>query len=93
MERSELWLTEEQTDFLAELSRLISRKRPEGDRSDPEYKRITQNSIIRALVEITRRLEVTVDPRQFKNEQDLAKGIWKALSHRVTDLQTSKVTD
>jgi len=93
MERSELWLTEEQTDFLVALAKLIARKRPEGEKRDPSYKRITQNSIIRVLVEIARRLKLTVDARNFKNEQDLAKAMWEELSYRLTDLQSSKVTD
>ena len=93
MERSEIWLTWEQSDYLGTLEKVISRDRPEGDKADPNYKRITKNSIMRALVEVARRLSVTVDAREFKNEQDLAKAIWEALTNRVTDLQTSGVTD
>jgi hypothetical protein len=101
MWRGEVRLTWEQSAYLDQLEKAISRDRPEGDRSDPEYKRITKNSIIRALVELARRLNVSVDANSFRNERDLLEEVVKAVrekftvspSHKVTDLQTSKVPE
>ena len=60
---------------------------PEGERSDPNYKRITKNSIVRVLVEILRRLDLSIDASRFKSEKDLARDVFKKLTDRLTELQ------
>ena len=93
LQRIELRLTWEQDDYLDKMQRSISRAMPEGERSDPNYKRITKNSIIRALVEIARRLELTVDASRFKNERDLLEAIVEIFKSKLTNSQTDRVTD
>jgi hypothetical protein len=93
LSRLELRLTWEQTEFLESLDRQIAREAPEGDKKDPTYKRITKNSVVRALVEILRRLNPKLDAGRFYNEQDLVKALFAALGERLTDLQTNRPTD
>ena len=85
LRRVELRLTWEQNKYLDDLEGVISRDMPEGERADPNYKRITKNSVIRALVEIVRRLKLGVDAGNFKNERDLAKSIAAAIRAKLTD--------
>ncbi len=93
LKRVELRLTWGQNKYLDDLVTVIARDMPEGDRSDPHYKRITKNSIIRALVEFVRRLELKVDAREFKNERDLAKALAEKIESLTTNLQTNRVTE
>jgi len=93
LQRLELRLTWEQKQYLDRLEGLISRDMPEGERTDPNYKRITRNSIVRVLVEIMRRLNLSVDASSFKNEKDLARDLFKKLTNRLTELQTTRVTE
>lgn len=93
LQRLELRLTWEQKKYLDDLEAVISRDMPEGDRADPNYKRITKNSIIRTLVEVARRLSLTVDASAFKNEQDLLKEIAQTLTDRLTESQTNRVSE
>jgi hypothetical protein len=93
LQRIELRLTWEQNKYLDDLEAVISRDMPEGDRSDPSYKRITKNSIIRGVVEIFRRLELGIDASSFKSEQDLAKTMFEAFRTKILKLQTDRVTD
>ncbi len=86
LKRLHLRLTKPQDKYLTALEDTISDARPEGERSDPNYKRITKNSIIRALVEIARRLDLSVDASSFNNERDLLKALVEELSKRLAEL-------
>jgi hypothetical protein len=92
LKRVELRLTWEQNKYLDELISVITRDMPEGERSSPNYKRITKNSILRALVEFARRLNLQVDARKFRNERDLAQALADKLEESLADLQTNRVT-
>jgi hypothetical protein len=93
MQRIEVRLTWEQNKYLDDMEALIGRDAPEGEKSDPAYRRITKNSIIRVLVEIIRALDIQVDASRFKNERDLLNAIYEALRKRTAEHQTSRVTD
>jgi len=93
LQRLELRLTWEQKQYLDRLEGLISRDMPEGERSDPNYKRITRNSIVRVLVEIMRQLNLSVDASSFKSEKDLARDLFNKLTNRLTELQTNRVSN
>jgi hypothetical protein len=93
LRRAELRLTWEQERYLDDLEAVIARDMPEGERANPSYKRITKNSVLRALVEMARRLEVRVDARRFRNERDLAKAVFGAFREKFAKLQTDGVTD
>jgi len=93
LQRLELRLTWAQKEYLDRLEGLISRDMPEGERSDPNYKRITRNSIVRVLVEIMRRLNLSVDASTFKSEKDLARDLFNKLTNKLTELQTTRVSE
>jgi hypothetical protein len=93
LKRVELRLTWEQDNFLNNLESIITRDMPEGERSDPKYKRITKNSIIRALVEYARRVNLRVDATKFKNEADLARAICDQIEKPTADSQTNRLTE
>ena len=93
LKRVELRLTWEQNKYLDDLVSEITRDMPEGERADPHYKRITKNSIIRALVEFARRLDLKVDAKKIKNERDLAHSMVKKITSLTVNLQTDKVTE
>lgn len=93
LKRTEMRLTWDQDDYLNQLESKIARDMPEGERSDPRYKRITKNSIIRALVEYARRLDIQVNASKFRNEADLTEAIAKAIESKLNDLQTNRVTE
>ena len=93
LQRLELRLTWKQKEYLDRIEALISRDMPEGDRSDPDYKRITKNSIVRVLVEIMRCLNLTINASRFKSEKDLAKDLFKLLTDRLTELQTKNLSE
>jgi hypothetical protein len=93
LRRAELRLTWEQERYLDDLEAVIARDMPEGERANPSYKRITKNSVLRALVEMARRLEVRVDAHRFRNERDLAKAVFGAFREKLAKLQTDGVTD
>lgn len=93
MQRIEVRLTWEQNKYLDDMEALIGRDAPEGDKSDPTYRRITKNSIIRVLVEIMRALDIQVDASRFKNERDLLNAIYEALKKRTADQQTSRLPE
>ncbi|MGD8457007.1 MAG: hypothetical protein PVF83_11520 [Anaerolineales bacterium] len=90
LQRLELRLTWEQKEYLDRLEGIIARDMPEGERADPDYKRITKNSIVRVLVEILRYLNLSIDASCFKSERDLAKDVFAKLTDRLTELQTDK---
>jgi hypothetical protein len=90
LQRLELRLTWEQKEYLDRLEGIIARDMPEGERADPDYKRITRNSIVRVLVEILRRLDLSIDASRFKSEKDLARDVFNKLTDRLTELQTDK---
>jgi hypothetical protein len=93
LKRVELRLTWEQDNYLNNLESIITRDMPEGERSDPKYKRITKNSIIRALVEYARRVNLRVDATKFKNEADLARAICDQIEKPTADSQTNRLTE
>ena len=93
LHRSELRLTWEQKEYLVRLEASIIRDMPEGERSNPNYKRITKNSIVRVLVELLRRINPSIDASRFKSEKDLATDLFKKLTDRLTELQTDKVSE
>lgn len=93
LKRVELRLTWDQNKYLDDLASVITRDMPEGERSNPSYKRITKNSILRALVEYARRLKIQVDARKFNNERDLAQALADKIAESLTDLQTNRVTE
>lgn len=93
MQRVEVRLTWEQNKYLDDLEALIGRDAPDGDKSDPSYRRITKNSVIRVMVEILRVLAVEIDASQFKNERDLLKALHDALQQRLSKLQTSRLPE
>jgi len=93
LKRIELRLTWDQNKYLDDLASVITRDMPEGERSDPSYKRITKNSILRALVEYVRRLKIQVDARKFNNESDLAQALADKIEESLADLQTNRVTE
>jgi len=66
---------------------------PEGERSDPNYKRITKNSIVRVLVEILRRLDLSINASRFNSEKDLARDVFIKLTDRLTELQIHKSSE
>lgn len=90
LQRLELRLTWDQKEYLDRLEALITRDMPEGERSDPNYKRITKNSIVRGLVEILRRLNLSIDASHFKSEKDLTKELFNKLTHKLTELLTDR---
>lgn len=85
MQRIEVRLTWEQNKYLDDLEAFIGRDAPEGDKSDPGYRRITKNSIIRVVVEILREIDIQVDASQFKNERDLLKALYQVLKTRLSE--------
>lgn len=93
MQRIEVRLTWEQNKYLDDLEALIGRDAPEGEKSDPSYRRITKNSILRVMVEILRALEIRVDSSEFKNERDLLISLNRALAEQLSKLQTSRHTE
>jgi hypothetical protein len=93
MQRIEVRLTWEQNKFLDDMEALIGRDAPEGDKSDPSYRRITKNSIIRVLVEIIRALDIQVDASRFKNERDLLNALYVAIKNRTANQQTSRLPE
>lgn len=93
MQRVEVRLTWEQNKFLDDMEALIGRDAPEGEKSDPAYRRITKNSIVRVLVEIIRALDIQVDASRFKNERDLLNAMYEALRKRTAEHQTSRLPE
>ena len=93
MQRIEVRLTWEQNKYLDDLEALIGRDAPEGERSDPAYRRITKNSILRVMVEILRGLALEVDASHFKNERDLLKALYAVLKKHFSERQTSRVPE
>lgn len=84
MQRIEVRLTWDQNKYLDDMEALIGRDAPDGEKSDPSYRRITKNSILRVIVEILRSLDVQVDASQFKNERDLLVALNQALKERLS---------
>ena len=84
-------LTWDQKEYLDNLERLIVRDAPGVEKSNPLSKRITRSSIIRALVEIARRLQITVNPSRFQNERDLIEAIVEAFEQKFRKPEDKKV--
>ncbi len=93
MQRIEVRLTWEQNKYLDDLEALIGRDAPEGEKSNPNYRRITKNSILRVMVEILRELALEVDASHFKNEHDLLKALYAALTERLSKSHTSRLLE
>ena len=91
LRRLDLRLTGEQKRFLDDLEEDIRQGMPEGERGNPTYRRITKNSVVRVLVEIVRQLDLKVDASSFRNEGDLLKAIYDALSEKLPKLRSSEV--
>ena len=92
LRRLDIRLTWEQKRFLDNLEEDIRQSMPEGERGNPNHRRITKNSIIRVVIEIIKQLELTVDSSHFRNEGDLLTAIFEALEKKVTELRTSEVS-
>ncbi len=84
-ERVDVRLTWDQKKYLDELEALIARQSPGVEKKNPLSKRITRSSVVRALIEIAKRLEVSVDPSQFQNERHLVKALTEALKHKFCE--------
>ena len=92
LKRLEIRVTRDQRRFLDDWEDLIRDKMPEGERNNPDSKRITKASIIRAFVEIFRQLNLQIDPKNFRNEIDLMNEIYAELKDKVTKSVSSEVT-
>ena len=90
LRRLELRLTREQKRYLDDLEEEISNAMPDIERDNPEFQRLTKNSIIRVLVEIAMQLDMRVDATAFHNEGDLLQAVFTSLKAKLT---SSKVTD
>lgn len=90
LRRLELRLTREQKRYLDDLEEEISNAMPDIERDNPEFQRLTKNSIIRVLVEIAMQLDMRVDASAFHNEGDLLQAVFTALKEKFA---TPKVTD
>ena len=77
-------MTWDQKEYLDDLERRIARDAPGVEKGNPTSKRITRSSILRALVEIVRRLQISVNPSRFQNERDLIEALVEALRERLT---------
>jgi hypothetical protein len=86
-------LTWEQKRFLDDWEEDIRQTMPEGERGNPDHRRITKNSIIRVLVEILRQIKITVDARNFRNEGDLLNALFEDLRKKIAESWSSEVTD
>ena len=84
-ERVDVRLTWDQKKYLDDLESLIARQSPGVEKRNPFSKRITRSSVVCALVEIARRLEVSVDPSQFQNERHLVKALAEALKRKFDE--------
>lgn len=93
LRRLDIRLTYEQKRFLDDLEETIRQQMPEGERNNPEYRRITKNSIIRIFVEIFRQLDLRIKADQFKNETDLLTSLYDELLLKLTNLRTSELTE
>ena len=89
LRRIDLRLTGKQKRYLDDLFEDIKQDIPEGDRSDPEYRQVTKSSIIRAVLEILRQMQITVDASEFRNEGDLLLALFEALCKRLTESRTT----
>lgn len=93
LRRLDIRVTGEQKRFLDEMEETITQAMPEGERGNPDHRRITKNSIMRVFVEIFRQLRLKVDASRFRNERDLLEALFEELLDRVTELRTSEVRD
>lgn len=91
--RIEVRLTPDQRKFLIDFNEEIAQTMPEGERNNPQFKRITNNSIIRVCVETIRQLKPKVDSSKFQNENDLLHSLFEELLNKLTDLQSSRVPE
>ncbi|MCI0565374.1 MAG: hypothetical protein MN733_43470 [Nitrososphaera sp.] len=91
LRRLDVRLTGEQKRFLDEMEENIRQQMPEGERNNPDSKRITKNAIIRVFVEIFRQLGLPLNAKRFKNENDLLETLFKALLMKIPELRTSEV--
>jgi hypothetical protein len=87
LRRLELRLTKDQKRYLNDLEEEISQAMPEIERDNPEFQRLTKNSIIRVLVEIIRQLDIRVDASQFHNEGDLLQALYSKIRERLAQLR------
>ena len=93
MQRIEVRLTWEQNKYLDDLEALIGRDTPEGEKSDPAYRRITKNSILRVMVEILREMSLDIDASHFKSERDLLKALYQAVSMHFSKLKITRLPE
>jgi hypothetical protein len=75
LKKVDVRLTWEQKEYLDGLEALIARNAPGLEKNNPLSKRITRSAVIRALVEIARRLSLSADPSHLMNERDLLKAL------------------
>ena len=93
LEKMDVFVTGEQLDYLKDLESVIVRGRPGMEKGNPLHQRLTKTSVVRALVEIIRRLDLTVDPQNFNNERDLLQAIDQTLRakyHKKSKAQVQK---
>ena len=86
LRRLELRLTREQKRYLDEMEEEISLSMPDIEKNNPEFQRLTKNSIIRVMVEIARQLDVHVDASAFHNEGDLLQALYTTLRIELSKL-------
>src|SRR5579859_1301778 len=91
--RMELRLTWEQKEYLDRVETAIARNSGGVAKNDPESQRLTKNSLLRALVEIARQLNLGVDSDNFRNERDLIQALFDTLKDAMSKKQTSEVTE
>jgi len=91
LRRLDIRITGEQKRFLDDLEEDIRQAKPEGDLTNPDYQRITKNSIIRALIEIARQLEIKLNASTFQNENDLLQDLFEELNRKVPNFRSPKV--
>ena len=91
LEKIDVFITGEQLDFLKNLESVIVRGRPGMEKGNPLHQRLTKTSVVRALVEIIRRLNLTLNPQNFYNERDLLQGLDQALNAKYQKKSETKV--
>lgn len=86
LRRLDVRLTWEQKRFLDDWEEDIRQTIPEGERGNPDHRRITKNSIMRVLVEVVHQLKIKVDARNFRNEGDFLNALFEALCKKIIEL-------
>ena len=92
LRRLDLRVTYEQKRYLDDLEEVIRQEMPEGEQGNPEFKRITKNSIIRVFIEIFRQLDLRLKANRFRNENDLLSALFDSMQKELTNSGSSGVT-